>query len=58
MAGREGCGENSNLARQKPSNLYEYPPGFGVAIISMPSSSNLPNATADDDNNDPVAAYL
>jgi hypothetical protein len=23
------------------SNLYEYPLGFGVAIISMPSSSNL-----------------
>src|SRR5919204_6232959 len=22
-------------------NLYEYPPGFGVPIISMPSSSNF-----------------
>src|ERR687888_910387 len=42
-------------------NLYEYPPCFGVAIISMPSSSNSPaaaDAAADDDDCDPVTAYL
>src|SRR5919197_6093198 len=41
-------------------NLYEYPPSFGVAIISMPSSSNLPAAsaanTADDEDGDPATA--